>query len=168
MMPSSPQTREETGRVTTLQKRVLIAEDDPEVLMLETRILENAGYVVEGVGSGDAALERLSQNRYCAVVADVMMPKMDGFELTREIRKRFGKTIPVVLVTAIQDPLVAAHEQDAKPIAAIEKPFLSKSLVATVMMLEEQAEAARNKPAVEGTGKKSKSWLRRLLEPLSR
>ena len=146
------------------QKRILIAEDDPDVLRFETRILENAGYVVDGVASGEGALEMLQQNRYTVVIADVMMPGMDGFDLTKAIRRRFTRKIPVLLVTAVPDPLTAAHQRDAKPIAAIEKPFLSQSLVTAVRLLEEQAEVARRRAVPIKEAPAPKGWIARLFD----
>ena len=104
-------------------------------------------------------------------MADVMMPKMDGFELTKEIRARFGRKIPVLLVTAVQNPLTAAHERDARPIAAIEKPFSSTSLVSMVQMLEAQGKACQKKESTETVKPQtaepqSKGWLGWLLEKI--
>jgi DNA-binding response OmpR family regulator len=124
------------------EKRVLIAEDDETILLLEKKILEGAGYRVDCATTGVMALELVKQNRYTLVVADVMMPEMDGFTLTREIEKLYKKSVPVLLVTAVHDALKAAHDRDVKPMSTLQKPFTSAALLTAVKMLEGQAAKA--------------------------
>ena len=72
-------------------KRILIAEDDESILALENQILSEAGYSVDCAKTGTDALALVKENRYAVVVADVMMPGLDGFELTREIERIYKK-----------------------------------------------------------------------------
>jgi DNA-binding response OmpR family regulator len=157
-----------------IQKRILVVEDDSSIRLLEKRILETAGYAVDCAASGEAALELLSANRYTAVVADVMMPGMDGFDLTREIRNRFQKNLPVLLVTAVPDALKAAHQKDAKPLSVIQKPFAPNALVTAVRLLESQVEKPSEKPLEKREKStpnapkdppKKKSWFDKLIHP---
>jgi DNA-binding response OmpR family regulator len=155
-----------------MKKRILIAEDDESILTLEKRILEEAGYQVECAATGDLALEMVRQNRYAVVVADVMMPGLDGFDLTREIARIYQKSVPVLLVTAVHDALKAAHQRDARPMSTLEKPFTPQALLTAVRLLEGQARGAG--PARDHLkapreprekAKKKRSWLDRLLNP---
>ena len=71
----------------TLVKFYLV-DDDPEVLTLLARVLEDAGHRVQTSASSVAALKEIPASRPDCVITDIMMPVMDGFELTRELRRR--------------------------------------------------------------------------------
>ena len=90
--------------------RILIVEDDEDVVNLSTHWLEKAGYVVEHAPDGAAALELLNNDPLPAVVLlDVMLPKIDGFEVLRRIRAdRSTRRLPVVVVTSF------SRDKDAK------------------------------------------------------
>jgi CheY-like chemotaxis protein len=80
--------------------RVLVAEDDPIAGAVCARALKNAGYAVELVTRGDEAWTRLQNEHFDIVVADVIMPEMDGFALVRAMREDARLTrVPVVLLT---------------------------------------------------------------------
>lgn len=79
---------------------VLLAEDDPICSAVCARALRNAGYGVESVARGDHALARLKEKPFDLVVADVMMPEMDGFALVRAMREDEALTrVPVIFLT---------------------------------------------------------------------
>jgi len=82
--------------------RILIVEDDEDLVNLSTHWLEKAGYVVEHAPDGAVALELLNNDPLPAVVLlDVMLPKIDGFEVLRRIRAdRRTRRLPVVVVTS--------------------------------------------------------------------
>jgi CheY-like chemotaxis protein len=70
---------------------------------MEKSILEAAGYQVVTAENGLDALNKLGQHRFDLVVTDILMPKMDGFTLTREIRgNERTKNLPVVIVTSME------------------------------------------------------------------
>jgi CheY-like chemotaxis protein len=79
--------------------RVLIVEDHQDNLRLLAQYLEFRGIVVKQALSGSQALQRLECESFDAVVFDVRMPGLNGFELARLILDTFG-SIPVVLMTA--------------------------------------------------------------------
>ncbi len=153
--------------VATVEKWILIAEDDESIMKLEKRLLEDAGYKVDCAKSGDMALEMIHQKRYSLVVADVMMPGMDGFDLTKEIMKIYNKNVPVLIVTAMNDPLKAAHERDAKPMSALQKPFTPHAFLTAVRLLEGQAKTSAPhrspaEPAAHPRKPKPAGWLDKL------
>jgi CheY-like chemotaxis protein len=65
-----------------------LVDDDPDILALLTRVLEGAGHRVEASPSSLQALKSIPISRPDCVITDIMMPEMDGFELTRELRRR--------------------------------------------------------------------------------
>ncbi len=79
--------------------KILIAEDDRELRQLFSHVLIKNGYAVKGVSDGREALEALEADYYDAVITDIMMPRMDGYELVRELRDS-GSTVPVLMITA--------------------------------------------------------------------
>ena len=79
--------------------KILIAEDDAELRLLFTHVLNKNGYEVTGVDNGKKALDALMNDYYDMVISDIMMPVMDGYELVRSLRE-INKTIPVMMITA--------------------------------------------------------------------
>lgn len=77
--------------------KILIVDDDPYIRELVRKILQNGGFAAVEASDGRDALEKI-EGCDCAVV-DVMMPKMDGFELVEKLRKYF-KDLPVLMLTA--------------------------------------------------------------------
>src|SRR5699024_1014297 len=87
--------------VHTLRPRILVVDDDVVNLQVVRRILAPEMYDITTVMSGEEALDRLHRKKWDLVIADVMMPRMSGYALTREIRKRFTITeLPILLLTA--------------------------------------------------------------------
>ncbi len=96
----APQTR----------KRLVIAEDSMTTRTLIKAILENAGYEVDAAADGVQAWRMVERKGADLVVADVEMPEMDGFELTRTIRSSVEHgDIPVILLTALETDRDKAH-----------------------------------------------------------
>jgi len=81
--------------------RILVADDDKNIRRLFTAVLENAGYTVVTAENGEEALRLLDTERIDLAVVDVMMPVMDGYELTRELRSA-REDLPILMVSARQ------------------------------------------------------------------
>ncbi len=82
---------------------ILVVDDSITTRELERSILESAGYHVDVAVDGKDGLEKCMRRRYNLVVTDVEMPKMDGFELTAQLRKEENyKEVPIIIVTALE------------------------------------------------------------------
>ena len=107
--------------------KILIVEDDPDILLPLQDDLALEGYQVEGVGDGETALRRLDEDRFDLLLLDVMLPGVDGFEVCRRLRQG-GSRLPIVLLTAKaqEAEVVLGLEQGADDY--ITKPFSPRVL----------------------------------------
>jgi len=110
-----------------------LVDDDPEVLTLLGRTLEEAGHRVESSPSALQALRQIPMSRPDVVITDIMMPEMDGFELTRELRRRpeLGHMKIVVLSAKSYD----FDRRRAKELGAdgyLTKPFQRETLLGSI------------------------------------
>jgi len=110
--------------------KILIAEDDRELRQLFAHVLTKNGYTVLGVSNGEEALDALEQSYYDLIISDIMMPKMDGWEVCREIRK--NSKVPIIMLTARSDERDELLGFDLGVDEYISKPFSPKILVARV------------------------------------
>ena len=79
--------------------KILIAEDDLELRLLFTHVLERNGYHVTGVADGAEALVAIGEDYYDLIISDIMMPNMDGYTFVRQLRNN-GSNTPVLMITA--------------------------------------------------------------------
>lgn len=79
--------------------RVLLVEDEPRAAQMLSKGLREQGYAVDTAKDGESALYQSAITDYDAVVLDVMLPGMDGFEVCRELR-RSASNVPVLMLTA--------------------------------------------------------------------
>jgi len=122
---------------TKKKKTILLAEDVLTTAMLEKNILESVGYSVVIARDGKEALERAKQESFDLVISDVLMPRMDGFELVELLRKeQMYKDIPIVIVTTRESDADKRRGLEAGADAYILKSeFTSESLLNTLERL---------------------------------
>ncbi len=111
--------------------RLLYAEDEKSLARAVSTILRKNNYSVDVVYDGQAALDYLATENYDGAILDVMMPKVDGFEVLRQMRARGDRT-PVLLLTARGeiDDRVAGLDSGANDY--LTKPFDMKELLARI------------------------------------
>ena len=115
------------------QPLVLAADDDEDILGLVAFRLERAGYTVIVARDGEEALELAITQRPDLAVLDVMMPKLDGFELTRRLRAHEATSrMPIIMLTARSQEADVQHGFDAGADDYLRKPFSPDELRARV------------------------------------
>jgi serine phosphatase RsbU (regulator of sigma subunit)/DNA-binding response OmpR family regulator len=113
--------------------RVLVADDNADMRGYLTRLLTGQGFVVDAVGDGAAALEAIRVRPPDLVLADVMMPEVDGFELLRRLRQdEATSTLPVVMLSARAGGDASVALLDLGADDYIVKPFVAADLLARV------------------------------------
>lgn len=117
---------------------VLIVEDEPSILESLDFILKRAGWSIESVTDGEAAIDALRRHRPRVMVLDIMLPKRSGFEVLKQIRGEPGlEDLPVLILTAkgqAQDRRIA---EDLGADAFVTKPYANADVVREVRRLME-------------------------------
>ena len=118
------------------QQVVLVAEDDPDILELVRFRLERAGYEVLTAQDGEEALEVAAKRKPDLAILDVMMPKLDGYDLTRRFRQADAtRRMPIILLTARAQEADVARGFDAGADDYLTKPFSPQELRARVQAI---------------------------------
>lgn len=110
--------------------RILIVEDETAIAELEKDYLELSGFEVVIENSGDTGLERALKEEFNLVILDLMLPKVDGFEICRQIREI--KNVPVIMVSAKKDDIDKIRGLGLGADDYMTKPFSPSELVARV------------------------------------
>ncbi len=114
--------------------KILLADDTAELNRSVSFILQHEKYEVDSALDGEEALEYIKSDSYDMIILDIMMPKVDGLSVLREIRKRHILT-PVILLTAMSDIEDRVAGLDAGADDYIAKPFDCKELLARIRAL---------------------------------
>ena len=118
------------------QPVVLAADDDEDILELIVFRLERSGYTVLQASDGAQALELARSSQPDLAVLDVMMPKMDGFEVTRRLREDEATSkMPIILLTARSQEADVERGFDAGADDYIRKPFSPQELRSRVQAI---------------------------------
>ncbi len=112
---------------------ILLVDDNPQNLAALTRILTEHGYRVRTAINGQVALKSLQNMAPDLVLLDIRMPGMDGYEVCREVKKNPAtQDIPVLFLSALDDPVDKVKAFDAGGVDYITKPFQTDEVVARV------------------------------------
>jgi DNA-binding response OmpR family regulator len=115
---------------------ILVADDDEDIRELVQYRLEQAGYEVAAVADGQSALDTAQARIPALCVLDVMMPKLDGYEVTRRMRAdESTRSIPIILLTARVQESDVSRGFEAGADDYITKPFSPQELRARVQVL---------------------------------
>jgi len=113
-----------------MDARILLVEDDPSIREVTAIGLRAAGFDVDTAPDGAAGLERWRQAQPDLVLLDVMLPRLDGLEVCREIRR--ASTVPILMLTARGDTIDVVVGLEAGADDYVKKPFEMPELVARI------------------------------------
>jgi two-component system response regulator CpxR len=122
--------------------RILLADDDAELCEMLQEYLEAEGFEVEAVHDGEAALQRARTSSHDVLVLDVMMPRRNGFDVLRDLRK--SSLIPVLMLTA--------RDEDVDSIVGLEMgadDYLPKPCNPRVLVARIRAVLRRTQTSIE-------------------
>ncbi len=119
---------------------IVAADDDPQILRLVTRNLELDGYEVIAVSDGQAALEQIEAHAPDLALLDIMMPRMDGFTVTQQVRE--FSSVPIMLLTARGEEADKIRGLDLGADDYLTKPFSVEELLARVRAVIRRAQVA--------------------------
>jgi DNA-binding response OmpR family regulator len=115
---------------------VLVADDDPDILALVTFRLERGGYDVVAANDGEEAMRLALERAPDLAVLDVMMPKLDGYEVTTRLRQNERtRRMPVILLTARVQEADIARGFEVGADDYVKKPFSPQELGARVQAI---------------------------------
>ncbi|MCI8330909.1 MAG: response regulator transcription factor [Bacilli bacterium] len=109
---------------------ILVVDDEMLIRNVIKDYLENEGYEIYEAENGQEAIRVYKEEKIDLIILDIMMPKMDGYETLKELR-RLGET-PVIMLTAMKEELDKLHGFDLGVDDYVTKPFSPKELVARV------------------------------------
>jgi two-component system, OmpR family, response regulator MprA len=123
-------------------ERVLVVDDDPDVLSSLARALRLAGYSVATAGNGADGLDAVARSPVDVIVLDVLMPIVGGFDMCRRLRER-GDDTPVLVLTARDDIDDRVTGLEAGADDYLVKPFALRELLARIRALLRRSQPSR-------------------------
>ena len=125
--------------------RILVIEDEPRILDFLARGLEAEGFSVEGAGDGQTGVKRALRGGYDLVILDLLLPKLDGFAVLRQLQNQLPE-LPVVIVSARSELETKLRGFDLGACDYLSKPFSFDELLARV-----RAQLRRGRPGENGS-----------------
>ena len=129
-----------------MKAKILLAEDDANIRLGLVATLESDGYAVTAAGDGAQALRLFPQEKFDLVLLDIMMPKVSGYDVCRELRAR-GTRVPVLFLTAKGEEVDKVVGLKLGADDYVTKPFGVHELLARVEALLRRARAVESKEA---------------------
>jgi DNA-binding response OmpR family regulator len=124
---------------------ILVVDDEQNIVELATMYLEQEGFRVISARDGEAALERTKVDRPALIVLDLMLPKIDGWQVCRKIRAE--SDLPILMLTARDDDVDKIVGLELGADDYMTKPFNPRELVARVKAILRRTEPRRPEPA---------------------
>ena len=145
MSPTTPPQSLRSPKPVRDEPRLLLVEDDVKLSKALAQGLENEGYEVDIAHTGSDALARSGERDYDAMVLDLMLPGVDGFEVCQTVRER-DEYLPVVMLTALGEVAERVRGLDLGADDYLVKPFSLEELLARLRAVMRRGPAARPVP----------------------
>jgi DNA-binding response OmpR family regulator len=129
-----------------LNELILLVDDEPSIIQLSRMYLEREGFRIASVGDGEAALASVAREHPALVVLDVMLPKLDGFEVCRRLRAANDPTA-ILMLTARDDDIDKVLGLEMGADDYLTKPFNPRELVARVKAILRRSERKADESA---------------------
>lgn len=117
-----------------MKKKILVVDDEPSISMLIEFNLKLAGFEVHCVFDGEAVFEAIQTFRPDLIVLDLMLPKMDGFQVCRKLRSQ-NNLVPIIMLTAMQDLTDKIAGLDNGADDYMTKPFSPQELISRIQAI---------------------------------
>jgi two-component system KDP operon response regulator KdpE len=127
--------------------RILVVDDEPEILRTVRLVLGGHGYAAVTAESGEAALEEVARRLPDVILLDLMLPGIDGLEVIRQVRER--SPVPIIVLSARGEELTKVEALDLGADDYIAKPFGAKELLARVRVAIRHSTGALNAPVFQ-------------------
>jgi two-component system, OmpR family, alkaline phosphatase synthesis response regulator PhoP len=131
---------------------ILLVDDEPSIIQLSRMYFERDGFRVQEIGDGEAALEAVAKYHPALIVLDVMLPKLDGFEVCRKLRAS-GDATPIIMLTARDEDIDKILGLELGADDYLTKPFNPRELIARVKAILRRSDGrkkAEGKPIHRG------------------
>jgi DNA-binding response OmpR family regulator len=133
-----------------MTQTILVVDDEPQIVRLLRAYLEEAGFRVVIASDGEQALYVARHEKPDLVVLDLLMPRMDGLEFTRRIRRE--RDVPIIMLTARAEETDRIVGLELGADDYITKPFSPREVIARVRAVLRRAQAPPEPPSVLRTG----------------
>lgn len=120
-------------------KKILVVDDEPSIVTLLTFNLEKEGYRVVSVADGKEAFELAVAEPFDFIILDVMLPSMDGIEITKKLRQEKVET-PILVLTAKDDPIDRILGLEIGADDYLTKPFSPREVLARIKAISRRLE----------------------------
>jgi len=131
--------------------RILVADDEPHIRELVRVYLSKEGYEIESAVDGQDAVDKAQRSNPDLIVLDLMMPRLDGFEVTKAIRER--SDVPILILTVRKEDAIKVTGLELGADDYLTKPFNPKELVARVKAILRRADGLQRSGVYVQVGK---------------
>jgi DNA-binding response OmpR family regulator len=121
---------------------ILLVDDEPSITDLARMYLERDGYRIHAAADGESALEAAAKQKPALIVLDVMLPKVDGFDVCRRLRSA-GDQVPIIMLTARDEDIDKILGLELGADDYLTKPFNPRELVARVKAILRRSESKK-------------------------
>lgn len=116
-----------------MKPRILIFEDEDGIREIEKALLVRENYEVEATGDPEEGIRIAAGSHFDLVICDIMMPKMDGYQVIQELRKHpTSKNVPVMYITALDEQRDRIKGLNLGAVEYFNKPFSAKDLLTKI------------------------------------